>query len=231
MATRFYLPSTGTPGISPAFDATAWPNTPNADRIDMVTTRISSAMTTKDGAGNAATTRQLLRQYISAALAAQTLTGTMKGQARYVGSAAGIGVPAIRVAKCNSDGSTVTEIFAAQFSTRGTAPPAMDTVLTNRKFEQGDADFVLDLASTGIDAGDRLIVEIGYTDTSTNTARFISVSFGDNSATDLAEDETTTTADNPWVEFSANISFQAGGGTTAKRSPFASPVFNSRVVR
>lgn len=212
MATRFYLPSTGTSAISPAFGA-AWDTTTNADRIDMVTTRISSAMTTKNGAGNVAIDQQLLRQYISAALAAQTITGTIKGVARWVATNLGIGVPAIRVAKCASDGSGVTEILAVSQSTdTGVQPPGMPTSLTNRRFEQGSNDFLLDLSSTAVSAGDRLIVEIGYDDFSGNVSRFSSCRFGDASGSDLPEDETTTSDDNPWVEFSMDLAFDTGGG-------------------
>lgn len=216
MTTRFYLPSTGTPDISPAFGS-GWGVTTNADRIDLVTTRISSAMTLKSGVGDAGQDYQLLRQYISAALGAQTISGTIKGQVRMSNSAGtSIGQLAVRVAKCASDGSGVTEILAIADSTTapGTNPPGTVATLTNRRMEQGVDDFILDLTSTGVNAGDRLIVEIGYDDNSTNTTRFASCSFGDDSATDLPEDETTTAANNPWVEFSMDIAFDEGGGGT-----------------
>jgi hypothetical protein len=169
-------------------------------------------MTTKDGAANAATDHQLLRQYIlEEALAAQTITGTIKGVGRWISTTAGNGTPAIRVAKCASDGSGVTEILAIQNSSRLTVPPATTTSLTNRRYEQGSSDFSLDLTSTAVSAGDFLIVEIGYLDNTTNTGRMASANFGDDSASDLPEDETTTTADNPWIEFSMDIAFDAGG--------------------
>lgn len=214
MATRFYLPSTGTADISPAFDA-SWDVTTNADRLAMVTTRINSAMTTKSGVGDTnINVDQLLRQYISAGLAAQTLSGTIKGNMRMVSSAIGNGVLAVRVAKCASDGSGVTEILAIQFSSdTGAAPPATAASLTNRRLEQGSNDFSLDLTSTSFSAGDRLIVELGYRDLSSNAARIVSTNFGDDAASDLPEDETTTTADNPWVEFSADITFSGSTPT------------------
>lgn len=222
MSTRFYFPSTGTPSISPAFDA-SWETTTNADRRDMVTTRISSAMATLDGAGNSATTDQLLRQYISAALAAQTITGTIKGVVRCysVTGNAGVGRLAVRVAKCASDGSGVTEIRAITFSSGTGTPPAMaDGTLRSRRFAQTESDFSLELTDTAVSAGDRLIVEVGYKDDSSNTSRRVGCSFGDDSSTDLAEDQTTTTADNPWVEFSMDISFDGGapaGQPTSRR--------------
>lgn len=219
MATRFYFPSTGTPGISPAFGS--WDVTSNADRREMVRTRISSAMTNKDGSGDATVGNHLLRQYVSSeSLAAQTLSGTIKGQVRIQNVGGGnVGSLAVRVAKCASDGSGVTEILIISYSTDASGvPPRPDTTMTNRRFEQGDNDFALDLTSTAIDAGDRLIVELGYRDTSTNTSRYCRHSLGDDSATDLAEDETTTTADNPWIEFSADIAFAAAGGSGGDRN-------------
>lgn len=217
MATRFYFPSTGAPAVSPAFGG-GWGTTTNADRRAMVTTRISSAMTEVSGAGNAAVDQQLLRQYVSSqALAAQTLSGSIKGQVRVRRGNFGGGDPgslAVRVAKCDSTGSTVTEILSVQYTSRITTPPRLNGVdtATNRRFEQGSSDFALDLASTSIDAGDYLIVEIGYDDATSNTSRFVRATFGDDSSTDLAEDESTTAADNPWIEFSADISFDSGGG-------------------
>lgn len=219
MATRYYLPSTSTPGISPAFDSTPWPVQTNSDRRNMVGTRISSAMTNKDGAGDAATTNQLLRQYISSEqLAAQTISGTIKGVMRATSTTGNLGVGwlAVRVAKCASDGSGVTEIMSRQQSTRTTTqPPGMSAALTNRRLEQGNADFVLELTSTAVNEGDFLIVEIGYKDDSTNTDRAVRVSFGDDSATDLPENETATVADNPWVEFSMDIVFAGGAPADA----------------
>jgi hypothetical protein len=52
-----------------------------------------------------------------------------------------------------------------------------------------------------------LVVEVGFreTDSGTNFFRFGALVFGDDSATDLPEDQTTTTADNPWIEFSGDL--------------------------
>jgi hypothetical protein len=218
MATRFYLPSTGTPDISPAYAAT-WAQTTNAARINLVTTRINSAMTNQAGVTGlaAANQNELLRQFISAALAAQTLTGTLKGQIRMFATTAATWYPVIRVAKVSS-GGTVTEILAATRSTDGAWTAS--TSIRNQRFEQGTDDFVLDLpASTTIDADDRLIVEIGFWDTSANTGRTATMNFGDDSVTDLPEDESTTAANNPWVEFTHNFTF-GGGRTVLNTRPF-----------
>jgi hypothetical protein len=58
--------------------------------------------------------------------------------------------------------------------------------------------------------GDRIAVEIGArfiaTTVATTTA---TVNFGDAPATDIAEDETSTTANAPWLELSQTLTFQA----------------------
>lgn len=217
MATRFYLPSTGAAAASPAFGG-GWGQTTNAARRALVTTRISSAMTSFDGVGNTNTsTEQLIAQYVSATLAAQTLSGTIKGQVRATTNSIGAGALSFRVAKCASDGTSVTEILAITVSpdAAGAAPPAFETgTAENRRFEGSPANtFSIDVGSTAISANDRLILEIGYLEGSANPIHINTLVFGDDSGTDLAEDETTTTANNPWAEFSATISF-AGGGET-----------------
>jgi len=210
--TRLYFPSTGTPAISPAFGG-GWGITTNADRREMVTTRISSTMTNKVGVGTAGTELQLLRQYISSqSLAAQTISGTVKGQVRGMGTTSTTGNLAVRVATVDSTGTTVTELLVVSHDTSSPNTFTADPALTNRKFSQDSADFVLELASTGVSAGDFLIVEVGYKDQTGNGTRFVTLSLGDDSGTDLAEDETTTTANNPWIEFSGTITFGGGGG-------------------
>lgn len=224
MATRVYLPSTGTPSISPAFGS-GWA-VPAADRRAAVRTRISSAITQKNGAGDAATGNHLVRQYVlEEALAAQTISGTIKGQVCCCENHSGVNAAlAIRVAKCASDGSGVVQILAISKSSDLTATPPEFPVepdfgaaaFTNRRFETGSDTFSLTLGSTAVDAGDFLIIEIGYNDAATQTTRFAAMFFGDNGGTDLPENETDTDeGKNSWVEFSMDITFQGAGGVTA----------------
>lgn len=213
MATRFYLPSTGAPSISPAFGA--WDITTGADRISAVTTRISSSFTNKSSTTlSAGNINYLLRQYVSAALAAQSISGTIKGNMRCIADSFGGGALVVTIAKCNSAGSGRTTIltftFAADYD--ATVPPAFESAtLTNRRLEGPTADdFALDLTTTAVSAEDRLIIELGLISNVANDS-FAFINFGDNSSTDLGENETETTANNPWVEFSNTISFFSGG--------------------
>lgn len=221
MATRFYLPSTGAAAASPAFNA-GWVTTLNAARLAAVTTRISSAMSTVSGGNQSSAGNELLRQYVSAPLAAQTIIGTIKGQIRgVVNHSAPSARACISISKCAGNGTNVVQLLAPVFSDDfdadalgGPVFPLDGTLaaLENRRFEQGLNDFALDLTSQAVSAGDRLIIEIGYSNNTAVSSRFAAMSFGDNSGTDLPEDETTTAANNPWVEFSMDISFE---GVTA----------------
>lgn len=214
MATRIYLPSSGAAAVSPAFGG-GWGTTTNAVRRAGVTTRISSAMVTLDGVGNAALDDQLLAQYVIGPCASQTLTGSIKGAMRMISTTAGNGCLAVRVATCDSAGANVLEALANAKTSDTSVPPATDAALTNRRLEQGASDHVLELASTAVPAGGYIFIELGYQDNTTNAGRFASISFGDNSASDLPEDETTTTADNAWVELTHDITF---AGAAAPRN-------------
>jgi len=230
MATRFYLPSTGEPASSPTFGA-GWADTAGATRREMVRSRISSAFAEADrGAGGAGATQfELIRQYVSSeTLQAQTLTGTIKGVIRARETHAGAQCDlAIRVAVCAGDGTNIRQVLAVTSedavagagNNTGAAPEfnisaGTSADLQNRRFETGTATYDLTLTSTAIDAGDRLIVEIGYGDQSTSTTRYGIVECGDSHASDLAENQTGTDQYNPWVEFSADITFGAAAENT-----------------
>jgi hypothetical protein len=62
--------------------------------------------------------------------------------------------------------------------------------------------------------GDRLVVEFGGGRALSWTGDF-AISFGDNSGTDLPEDDTTTAANNPWLEFSMTIAWQDISGSVS----------------
>ena len=207
-ATRFYLPSTGAAAVSPAFDA-AWEETSDADRLAMVTTRISSAMTDKTVNSLLAAQDALVRQYVSAGLAAQTINADVRIYARVSEALVTVNAFSRIVLKVvSSDGSSVrgTLLAFGDYSTGA----EWNTSLRNKSFADNDPP-----ASVTTLDGDRLVLEIGF-----NHAAVISsaaINFGDDSATDLAEDETTTDANNPWLEIAQTITFS--GGAVAQRPP------------
>lgn len=199
--TRFYLPSTGAAAVSPAFDA-AWEETGDADRLKMVTTRISSAMTDKSITTLITAGDALCRQYVSDGLAAQTISGNVRLYARASETLATIDALSRIVLKVvSSDGGTLrgTLLTFGDYST-GTE---WNTSLRNKSFADGDIP-----SSVAALAGDRLVLEIGF-----NHAAVVSsaaINFGDDSATDLTQDETNTSANNPWLEIGQVLTFSAG---------------------
>lgn len=203
VVTRFYLPSSGSADVSPTFDA-GWEETGSADRIEMVLTKISSAMTDKSVTTIASTGDALCRQYVSNTLNAVTLTGNIRVYARANEALATVDATArIKVYVVNSAGDTVRGTLLAinDYST-GTE---FNTSNRNKAFADGDTP-----SSVSLQQGDRIVLEIGF-----NHAAVISsaaVNFGDNSATDLLYDETTTAADNPFIEFNQTITEGAAPG-------------------
>ena len=91
--------------------------------------------------------------------------------------------------------------------------------LRNKAFINGDTP-----TSVAANAGDRLCLEIGF-----NHAAVVSsgsINFGDDNAADLSQDETTTTAQNPWLDIMQALTFQAAAGRTTKNTdPFPLGVF------
>ena len=203
-ATRFYLPSTGIAQVSPAFSA-SWNLTTAADRIRMYNAhyRINSAMTAKTATGDNTTPQSILnRQYVSDPIAGQTITGTVKGQLLGNENNVGFdGVSAVLIRVVSNDGATV----------RGTLLALTYPVLAGNEYlvstdENRYTPVSTALTSVAAQNGDRIVVEVGFYCYSKNS-KIGSQTFGDNNASDLPEDQTTQTQNNPWIEFSADIQF------------------------
>lgn len=190
---RLYLPSSGAAAVSPAFDS-LWVSTGSADRLKCVTTKISSAMTNKAVTG-VSVVNQLARQYVSDPIAAQTISGNIKGQVRAFESLnAANAFSRIVVYVVSNDGSTVRGTLVSVQS--GTEFPLS---ATNRPYPSSTA-----VTSVVASAGDRIVIEYGAVQSNASSYT-VTLSFGDDSASDLPEDATTTAANNPWIEFSQAI--------------------------
>jgi len=197
-ATRFYLPSTGAADVSPAYSA-SWNDTSNADRLKCVTTKISSAMTNKSTGNTSATGHFLFRQYVSDPISAQTITGTVYGQVAGLEGHAGVnGFSDIIITIVSNDGSMVRGTLLA--ITSGATEYLVGTA-ENRKTPVSTAVSVVTA-----EANDRIVIEVGGLKNGAKK-KDIQLIFGDDNAGDLPVDETTQTANNPWVEFSQTIAF------------------------
>ena len=217
MATRFYLPSTGVAAVSPAV-ASTWEITDvSFIRIKCVTTRISSALTevnlTEDSP-SAANQDWCFIQYVSDPLAAQTLNpepivNDVKFQMRGMETAANNNMFFSWIVRVvSNDGGTVRGTFVAH-RRDGTELAVSTTdplVYTNR----GD---VASSSTLTVEDGDRIVIEIGTGGTPVLPGAHASgIVYGDDSGTDLPENNTSTATNNPWVQFTDNIVFQAATG-------------------
>ena len=206
VATRLYLPSTGTPDISPAFDS-GWDKTANAVRRPADIARSSTAMATgADLTGSATANYDVLHyQYVYGPIGTQTISGNVTAQILVTEDDPTYNLKTqlgIRVVA--SDGVTVRGTLLAL----GTYGNEWNNSLTNRTFPS--------TALTSVDAvdGDYIVIELGYR----QTAAVLGSGgwrVGDNGTSDLPEDETTTdTTLNPWIEFSTYIVPQITADTT-----------------
>lgn len=198
MPTRLYIPSTGTPPVSPTDDP-GWDSVSGEfARRTAVTTRISSAASTIDEVADAGALYEdfIGIQLIYGPLATQTIAAqTVKLQMRASETAVENNLFlswSVRVVDAAL--STFQTLVALRLDATELA-----TTLTNR----GDS-----ATSTSVDVtgGSWLLVEIGASgdpDFGFNHRHTLSV--GDNSGTDLPEDDTETTGFNPWVEFANTV--------------------------
>lgn len=209
MATRFYLDNTSEGTLTPSFDA-GWTRNADGARFKMSPTKDGSAMVADTfWTGNpAANSTCLARQYISAPLSAGigfVTTDTVKLVIR--GQESGVNDNVNRCPVCikviSRDGTTVQATLLG-LSHYGPNTTEWNTSLRNKQFLDGDA---LTANYTTV-LGDRLLIEVGaQVDASGGTSVTGTLSFGSNSATDLAENETGTAADNPWFEISRTVTF------------------------
>lgn len=213
MATRFYLPTTGAAPISPAPTA-EWEDTANAaSPLKMVTTRINSAFNTfsiAESGGSGDNFRDLLAiQYVSDPIAAQTITGTLKGQMLMSESATAANMLAqLILIVVSGDGSTVRGTLFG-----GTTSTALQDEITTTIRNQMNPPISISpvtLTSVAAQNGDCIVAEIGARANNISFTNFtFNLRLGDDAASDLPEGQTLDTADNPWIELSANIIFGA----------------------
>lgn len=200
MATRLYLPSTGTAPLSALAFNVGWEDQSIGARLPTSTVKAGSAMATVSFLDNNAADKDILfRQYQSDRIAAQTIAAqTVKFQIRGALTSAGDGMfTAIHIRVVAGDGSSDTGTILA-ITRDGTL---LTTTLTNRQFSATTSQVVAN-------NGDRIVIEIGTGgDPSGSNDHDSDLRVGDAAASDLAEDDTTTDDNNPWVEFANTIDF------------------------
>jgi hypothetical protein len=225
MSTRWYLQSSpDTTPITPTPDS-AWEDTSILARANTTTTPSNDAFSSQSYSDLAGTDYdQLFHQWISEELTpGQTITGlqSVKAQVRCSETSAlnnqflALGIRIL-------NGTTVQKTVLPV--TRDDVEAA--TSLTNRQFtatsNSGDYTTV---------SGDRVVIEMGMGGNSVNHST--SMRFGDpSSGSDLAEDDTSTSDDRPWVQLNDTLTFGGGGGpSTAQIFAAMQPPLSRSKVR
>ncbi len=196
--TRFYLHAAlaAPTGVAPAFAAT-WTDVDEAVRRSMTTAHSVDALADGTTIDWTAAGVALDRQYISPPIKGGTISGTAKCQIRSVELAGGDNASqrlGLRVV--SNDGATVrgTLLAVGFYGVLTEFGTVAGGGLRNRFWLDGDA-----LTSVVAQDGDRLVLELGYTDAAGTTPEAFS-GYGSTAASDLPEDETTTTALRPWFQ-------------------------------
>lgn len=171
----------------------------------------SGSSTITSGASNP--TSKCCKRFATPPLQGQTIpSGTIKGQFRCNETSTG-GNAQLAFALCivKSDGSLRSVWLDVTNSDDNSAtPPEMAvTTATNRKLRDTSENVSIAIPSVDVEGGDVISLEVGFKAFSTvNENITINFDAGSPGLGDLPEDDTTTTALDPWVEFSQDIKFQ-----------------------
>jgi hypothetical protein len=184
----------------------------------MHTTKINSAMTsavaiTPTGVNPS---NVLGAQFVSKPIAAQTITGTLKAYI-YCKEAATSNnfFPHMGARVVSGDGTTVrgTLIAVSAVTTGKTEMVAAANPSGQRCGGFTNPNSGETVGSVICQAGDRIVVEFGWLQQSTNAGNHQWAVWGDDQATDAPENNTdlNATTRNPWAELSFTVAFQSAG--------------------
>lgn len=203
MATRFYFPveGSGTPGITPAFNA-GWEQTGQATRLNLLQKNQLSSLSTIANTGTRTvpitTTQDILcNQFVSAPLPPINFDASCLFSLvmRVFESANTANVTlAVVVSVCSQDGTVIRGTLFSTFNT-GTEFPLSASAATRIVAQSAVTSLVTQ-------SGDRLVVEIGGHAAGPTAATSYTMRQGNSAATDFALTAALTTDLNPWCEFS-----------------------------
>ena len=205
--TRVYFSAAGSAAVSPSFDS--WSETDSSLRRPILTAKSASeSLATGTQVAWTAGNTQLDRQYVSPPMEGgiSFASVTIKLQLQCQESTAlDHSRPRMSAKIVSQDGSTLKQTLLT-IANYGTNSDYNSLQLTNIKFADGDS-----LTGSYITAsGDRLVIEIGHSDTS-GLAPKAQCRYGAPSGTsDLGENNSDTGSLVPWAEFSNQVRFQAG---------------------
>jgi hypothetical protein len=227
MATRFYLPATlAAPVAPPAPSGADWGHINSVARQALTTPDSSTLATvayTADAGDHLTAVNAHHRQYVTDALEAQTIAAqTFSAQLQsYELHANNNLFLTMKVYVVSNDGSTAKETLLA-ITQNGIEVVGPNTVRNN--------SFSATLTAATLEAGDRIVIEIGLGGTPGPAAGGTQGHNGqmrwgcDASSGDLPVDDTTTgTTYRGWVQFADTLTFQAGGA--------AGPLMGGKLIR
>lgn len=191
MSTKFYLPSTAaSPDISPT-PSTGWANTASMVRLKMSPDKANTTMTTKTVTLININVDHLYHQYIYGPLAPVTVAANVVWTLWVRGlesNGNANAFPSVGIWISDSSGSLRGTIVAG-----GTQGQGAEYGLSLAGRDHRPAS--LTNSSISVQGGDYLVLEVGVAHTGGTSGLTAGLSFGDDSASDLAS--TSATADNP----------------------------------
>lgn len=191
MSTKFYLPSTAaSPDISPT-PSSGWENTGSMVRLKMSPDKANTTMTTKTVTIPNIGKDTLFHQYIYGPLAPVTVAANVVWTLWVRGQESNgnlNGFPSVGIWIADSTGALRGTIMAGGTTGQGAE---FGLSLAGRDFRPAS----LTNSSISVQGGDYLVLEVGVAQTGGTTGLTAGLSFGDDSASDLAS--TSSTADNP----------------------------------
>ena len=215
----FYFDSTAVPVLAPSYSADWEHNTQAVRRrlnLDKRASAMTSKQTTVDASDHLVNQDNLFFQYIcDQPLDAQTISASQAIKLQMRAAEDNAGNNLYLTAKCfliDRAGSAVAggEIFAITRDNQEVA-----TSLTNRQFT-----VTAPAADVTVPDGSYLVIEIGLGGTPANTTGTQdhdgTLRVGDAAASDLAEDNTTTADNNPWLKIPNGLYFAPAPAPVAK---------------
>jgi hypothetical protein len=214
MATRLYT-NADAAGVTPSSWLGGWNDTTSTTTSTLQGHTAASASTASQAGTGVSGQFRALSRFVSPPLKAQTIDGTVSGVFRASqGAATDDYTLAVGIKVIQSDGTDRGTLLAVVASDD---PATHEFALTGsgvsrRLFRDVAESSSISLSSVSVSAGDRIVVEVGFRQgsTSTNNASLAlyANSRGDGIA-DLPFSDGDATNGVPWVEFSADIKFQA----------------------